>query len=55
MRPVFLTFHFSCVIQETMFPSLSLPEEVRDPILPHSRVQPEVAQVITLSYLTGQL
>lgn len=50
-----LTFHFSYVIQETLFPSLSLPEEVRNPKLSHSRVQPEVAQGTSLPYLTGQL
>lgn len=54
-QPVFLTNHFSCVTQETLLPSLSLPEEVRDPVQPHSRVQPEAAQASSLPYLTGQL
>lgn len=54
-QPVFLTNHFSCVTQETLLPSLSLPEEVGDPVQPHSRVQPEATQASSLLYLTGQL
>lgn len=41
--------------QETLLPSLSLPEEVGDPVQPHSRVQPEATQASSLLYLTGQL
>lgn len=51
----FLDQHFSCVTQETLLPSLSLPEEVGDPVQPHSRVQPEATQASSLLYLTGQL
>lgn len=47
---LFLIHHFSCVIQETLLPSLSLPEEVMSENQHSHRAgaQSEVAQVTSL-------